>query len=136
MRTIIWQAAANRCNDQIEFFNLASVPCSEDCTPAGRDLQMQKIECTAYMHQLCREYGQEPDGCEFFIIENRHEFGIYYEVGIFYIPAGEEESQSEDFALKCEQGPEYWDQLAKQELKNAGHPKFQDAKILQMKVAV
>ena len=134
-----FQRAATAASDQLEFFSLASVPTDEDCTPAGSDHDLQKIECSAYIRQLVRTIGPPPAGAEFFILENFHDFGTYYEAGIWYIPESEDEqghdieSASYEYALKCEQGPEYWDEQAKKELIQSGYFKYTGAKVIQMK---
>ena len=139
---INWNVAAKKCNTngQVEFFSLACTPTDETCTQAGQDLESQIKECTALINQLIRAAGQSDPGVEFFIIENTgHDFGIYYEAGIFYIPTPEdqeEENGSEIYAMVIEQNiPEKWDAEALQELKTAGHPAYQPAKIIQMKAA-
>lgn len=138
MRTLTFQRASALClTTSIEFFHLASVPSAEDCTQAGADDELQTMECAAYINLLRRTLGNEPAGCEFFIIENNHEFGTYFEAGIFYpIPEDEdnqEQSAGLNYALQCEQGPEYWDQQAKRELIQSGYFKYVGAKIIQMR---
>jgi hypothetical protein len=122
-----------------EFFNLAPTPNDEECTPVGQDEQSQIKECTALINQLIRKAGKPDEGAEFFIVENHHEIGTYYEAGIFYIPSpemSEEESESEIYAMVIEQNiPDKWDAEALQELRNAGHPKYQAAKVVRMKAA-
>lgn len=142
-KKINWKHAANRCSDQIEFFNLASTPHDENCTPAGQDEESQIKECTALINQLIRSAGKPDEGAEFFIIENTgHDFGTYYEAGIFYKPQtteqaeADEDSQSENYALVIESNiPDKWDAEALKELREAGHPAYQQAKVIRMKAA-
>lgn len=140
-KVINWKQAANKCNGEVEFLNLASTPHDEICTPAGQDLESQILECTALINQLIRSAGQPDTGAEFFIIENTgHDFGIYYEAGIFYQPTPDtdeaEESQSEIYAMVIEQNiPDTWDEEALQELRASGHTMYQPAKVIKMKAA-
>lgn len=142
-KVINWNNAAKKCSysNEIEFLSLASTPHNEECTPAGKDLESQILECTALINQLIRSAGQPDPGAEFFIIENTgHDFGIYYEAGIFYQPTPDtdeaEESQSEIYAMIIEQNiPEQWDNEAKEELRKAGHPAHQPGKVVKMKAA-
>lgn len=141
---INWSRAATRCNfnltESIEFLSLVSTPHDEICTQAGHDEDLQIMECTALINQLIRGAGQPDPGAEFFIIENTgHEFGPYYEAGIFYVPTPEdqeEENGSEIYAMVIEQNiPDKWDSEALQELKKAGHPNYQPAKVIRLKTA-
>lgn len=141
-KVINWNNAAKKCNNSeaIEFLNIASTPHDEICTPAGQDFESQIKECTALINQLIRAAGKPDEGAEFFIIENTgHDFGIYYEAGIFYIPTPEdqeEENGSEIYAMVIEQNiPDKWDAEALQELREAGHPAHQPAKVVRMKAA-
>lgn len=138
---INWNRAANRRSQ--EFFTLASTPHDESCTQAGEALEQQIMECTALINQLIRQHGPAPEGAEYFIVENTgHDFGIYYEAGIFYREATEQEqdndqeSPSEEYAGDVENGiPDNWDDAAKEELRQAGHPAYQPAKIIRMNAA-
>lgn len=145
---INWNKAAAKASDQLEFFPLACTPHEEECTPAGNDDKnndKQQMECTALINQLKR-ISPPPQDAEFFIIENTgHEFGTYYEAGIFFIPTPEAEteeetdqpqSDSENYAMIIEGNiPDKWDAEALQELREAGHPNFQPAKIVKMNAA-
>lgn len=146
---INWNRAAGRASDQLEFFPLACTPHEEECTPAGYDLEnnrTQQIECKALINQLIRKAGPAPEGAQYFIIENTgHEFGTYYEAGIFYVPTPEpqteeetdqSQSDSENYAMIVEQNiPDKWDAEAFKELREAGHPNYQPAKVIKLKVA-
>ena len=142
-KVINWNDAAKKCNysEEIEFLPLSCTPHNEECTPAGKDMESQILECTALINQLIRSAGQPDPGAEFFIIENTgHDFGIYYEAGIFYQPTPDtdeaEESQSEIYAMVIEQNiPDKWDAEALKELREAGHPTHQPAKVIKMKAA-
>jgi len=140
-RIINFNNAATRRN--FDFFSLAPTPHEETCTPAGESPENQVKECTALINQMIREIGKEPEDAEFFIIANTsHEFGIYYEVGIFYKEQTEKQEEDDEetpgmiYAQKAESSIPYrWDETAKQELREAGHPAYQAAKIIKMKAA-
>lgn len=140
---INFNRAAAKAGEEIEFFSLASTPHEEKCTQAGQDENLQIMECTALINQLIRAAGKPDEGAEFFIIENTgHDFGTYYEVGIFYKPQtteqaeADEDSQSEIYALVIESNiPDKWDAEALKELREAGHPAYQTAKVIRMKAA-
>lgn len=133
------QADRKRFLTGLEFLFIGSVPHEEQCTQAGyEDLKNGEIECEVLINQLRRINGQEPEGCEFFILENHHDFGIYHEAAIFYKEIDEEqeeESESEIYALGCEDIPEAWDMEAKQELRDKGHTQYQPAKVIRLKIA-
>lgn len=92
-------------------------PACEDCAQAGELDYPSKArkECLAFIHQLKRQFGQEPDGARLFIKSNSHDFGIYYEVECYFddsIP------ESMDYAFRLEtESPEKWDKEAMKELK-------------------
>ena len=145
---INWNKAAAKSSlfENLEFFSLASTPHEEECTPAGYEEvnnKSQIIECTALINQLIRGAGKPDEGEQFFIIENTgHDFGTYYEAGIFYQPQtpeqeeADEDSGSEIYAMVIEQNiPDKWDAEALQELRKAGHQAHQPAKVVKIKVA-
>lgn len=126
MEKISWDRAARRCSDKLEFFSLSSSPHDEECTQAGQDTSDMKLECKALANQLIRLHGAVPEGAEFFLCRNDHEFGTYYELGIFFELSEEDETPSQQFAEKCEMGiPDNWDAEAISEMKEAGHSKYQ-----------
>lgn len=134
------RAASRRSQD---FFTLAPTPHDEKCTQAGEAPEQQIQECTALINQLIRQHGPAPEGAEFFIVKNTgHDFGTYYEAGIFYtepndmLEEDEEEAPCLLYAQNIENGiPDNWDDAAKEELREAGHPAYQPAKVIQMKAA-
>jgi len=127
-----WDACSRRCNDRRDFFSLAPTPHDEECTQAGQDIQDNIKECAALIGQLIRVHGEPPEGAEFILIRNDHEFGTYYEAGIFYMEPkependwDEQESPSMEYAQKCESGiPDKWDAEALAELVEVGHTKY------------
>ena len=124
------------------------IPIMEIIMPLGFTLDKIIAECTALINQLIREQGPAPEGAQYFIVENTgHDFGVYYEAGIFYQQVQEpyffdieteEEPQtpSEIYALNLESNiPDKWDSEALQELRKAGHPAHQPAKVVKMNAA-
>ena len=156
MQTLTLNQADRSRNDKREFIFIGCTPNDEICTMAGYEAQALKngqIECKALINQLRRIYGTEPEGCQFFILENHHEFGIYHEAAIYFNITDEnnrqflidngcdiqdiepEENKSEIYAYECEQLPDKWDNEALNELRNEGHSQHQPAKVIKMKAA-
>jgi len=133
IQKLSWDACSRRCNDRRDFFSLACTPHDEECTQAGGEVSDMLIECRALINQLIRVNGEPPPGAEFILVKNDHEFGTYYEVGIFFDMLTEEEMEesdkdetpSQEYAQKCEMGiPSTWDKEALTEIKEAGHTKY------------
>lgn len=131
MRRLSYERAINIVSERKDFLVLACTPHDEVCQPAGENIKDQIIDCVALKNQLLRIYPDIPEEAKYFILQNNHEFGTYYELGIFYRPTTQEEedadneSPSELYALKCEMGiPDKWDALAIEELTKEGHCSF------------
>lgn len=140
MRTLTLNQADKYRTNEREFIFIGCTPHDEYCTQAGANAEDSIIECKALANQLRRIYGREPEGCEFFILHNFHEFGEYYEAAIFFNCSDPDETDETDetditfdYASKCELIPDKWDTEALQELRLAGHSKYQPAKVIQMK---
>lgn len=112
-----------------DYIALASTPTEETCTQAGKDEDLQILECTALINQLTRIHGTPPPGAKFFIIRNNHDAGTYYEAAIMYT-----EEVDIDYLNDVENLPELWDASALDELRTAEHPAY-TAKIIQFKAA-
>ena len=108
-KILSFDQAARRTSDTLEFLTLAPTPHNETCTAAGDSHEDGIKECIALINQLQRIHGQAPAGAEFFVVRNYHEFGTYFEAGIFY--------------------------EVLQELREMQHSKYQPAKIIQLKRA-
>ena len=99
-----------------DYINIGPSPYGEDCAQVGEDNYRTKArrECVAYVNQLRRVHGAEPEGAQLVVKSFPHDFGSYYEVCCYYdegFPA------SVDYAFKCEgESPEQWDDEAKAEL--------------------
>lgn len=97
--------------------DLGSSPSHEDCAQVGSEgyAQRARRECRAYIAQLRRRYGEEPDGARLSVKSNPHDFGTYYSAVCYF--DGDNESAA-DYAYRCEAGMETWDAEAIQELSN------------------
>jgi hypothetical protein len=99
-----------------DFIDVGSSPTGEDCAALGTDsyYEQARRECRAYINQLRRVFGNEPEGARLSIKSNAHDFGTYLSVSCSYddsLPA------SLDYAFRCEnESPEHWDHQARQEL--------------------
>lgn len=156
-KILSFDQAARRTSGTLEFLTLAPTPHNETCTAAGESHEDGIKECIALINQLQRIHGQAPAGAEFFVVRNYHEFGTYFEAGIFYEvlqeptqydidnetevfykqwDADKDETESQEYAMKIETGiPDNWDAEALQELREMQHSQYQPAKIIQLKRA-
>jgi len=99
-----------------ERLDIGSAPYGEDCAQVGSSgYQFRaRLECRAYLHQLIRMFGEPPAGCSLIIRSYPHDFGSYYSVEAGYRC---DDEQAAEYAFRCEgEGPELWDDEAKQEL--------------------
>lgn len=107
----------------MEDLTIGPTPSGESCAQVGTPdyAKQARKECTAFINQLRRLFGEEPDGARLRIKSNPHDYGSYYEVTVQYDP---EEAAALAYALKCErEAPEEWDDLARTELKAAAPAK-------------
>jgi hypothetical protein len=96
--------------------DMGSAPTYEDCAQVGSDGYHDRArrECRAYIGQLRRMFGDEPDGARLSVKSNPHDFGTYLSVVCYYDPAIR---TSVDYAFRCEgKIPEEWDAQARREL--------------------
>jgi hypothetical protein len=95
--------------------DLGSSPSHEDCAQVGSDEYAMRArrECRAYINQLRRLFGEEPDGARFSVKSNPHDFGSYYSVVCYF--DGDNQAAA-DYAYRCEAGTDTWDAEAIQEL--------------------
>jgi hypothetical protein len=65
-----------------DFIDVGASPTFEECAPVGRDgyWERSQREFRAYINQLRRHFGPEPEGTRFSIKSNPHDFGIYLSV--------------------------------------------------------
>jgi hypothetical protein len=95
---------------------VGSSPPEETCAQVGSDdyYTRARRECTAYIEQLRRALGREPDGARLSIKSCPHDFGDYLEVVCHF---ESDKPDSVDYALRCESdGPPRWDGQALLEL--------------------
>lgn len=98
------------------YVNIGSTPADEECVQVGSPdySHRSRKECTAYIHQLRRQFGPEPDGALLTTKSFAHDFGTYREVVCYY---DENIAESVEYAFKVENGsPARWDEEAEQEL--------------------
>ena len=99
----------------MDYIYVGSTPYEEDCAQVGTSgyLQEARKECTAYINQLTRVYGEPPGDTHYRIKAESHDFGTYFEVVIYYNDSVTEEV---DYAYQVEAGCAEWDEQAKKEL--------------------
>ena len=103
----------------MDYIEIASGPAYEKVEQAnvpGSNYQRMRAECRAFIGQLRRELGQEPEGASLqvkFFADGNHG---YYEVVCYF---ESDKKLSVDYAFRCEaKSPGYWDEDAKCELAN------------------
>jgi hypothetical protein len=96
-----------------DYLTLGPTPCDEECAQVGTAdyAEKSRIESSAYIAQLRRQFG-EPPGLSFFKVKRfPHEFGSYHEVVIAF---DDENEEAVDFAYRVENNlPATWDETAK-----------------------
>lgn len=101
-----------------DYVEIGSVPSGEDCQQVGTDnydVNEAKRECKIFLNQLRRQLGDEPMTAQLKIAGNPHDFGNYYEVRCVF---DDNDEEGMEYAFKCEnEMPEFWDDIAKKELK-------------------
>ena len=99
-----------------DFIDVGCAPACEDCAQVGSADYHQRArrECRAYINQLRRIFGPEPEGAHLSVRSNPHDFGTYLSVTCSY---DETRAASVDYAFRCEsKSPEEWDEQAREEL--------------------
>ena len=99
-----------------EWIDIGATPPMEDCAQVGSDGYMERArrECRAYLAQLRRSLGEEPDGAGLAVKSHAHDFGTYLTV-VCYYDSGKQAAL--EYAFRCEsKGPEEWDEAARREL--------------------
>lgn len=106
--------------DTFEF--CTTTPHNEKCVQIGNPnyLNLSLIEARTLENQLIRIHGNPPGNSVFKITSNPHDFGMYHDLVIVF---REEDDEEVNYMLKIERGiPNYWDEIAKQELVKANYP--------------
>jgi hypothetical protein len=97
-----------------DYISIGPSPCDEDCAQAGTSGYHEQAmkECKAYLHQIRREFGEEPVGARLAVKPFPHDFGTYYEVVCYF----EDSEEAAEYAFKCECPAPTWDEEALKEL--------------------
>jgi hypothetical protein len=95
-----------------------TTPPDEICAQVGSReydyVERARREARAYIGQLRRMFGEEPDGARLGIKSHPHDFGTYYTVVCHFDPAN---PAAEAYALRCDnEAPRCWDEAALREL--------------------
>lgn len=93
----------------IDFFYIGPCPASEHCAQIGVTEgaeRLNRIECEAYIEALRKVYGPEPENAHYRIKFERHDFGRYCEVCI-YFDVNDPEALA--YASRAEFGLDTWD---------------------------
>lgn len=99
-----------------DYLSIGSTPCDEPCAQVGSENYSTEMrrESAAFIAQLRRQLGPEPEGASLRVKSFPHDYGSYHEVVCYFddqLPA------SVEYAFKCEaEAPANWDDQAKQEL--------------------
>ena len=99
-----------------DFIDVGCAPTHEDCAQVGTDdyYHRARRECRAYIGQLRRLLGEEPEGARLSVRNNPHDFGAYLSVLCYY---DANIQGAIDYAFRCEsEGPDEWDDQARREL--------------------
>lgn len=99
-----------------DYLSIGATPCGEDCAQVGSNNYSARVkrECAAFINQLRRQFGPEPEFASLRIKAFSHDFGTYYEVVCYF---NDEDSKSVDYAFDIENNsPELWDEQAREEL--------------------
>jgi hypothetical protein len=69
-----------------DFIDVGSSPPGETCAQVGSDgyHDLARKECRAYIAQLRRVFGSEPEGAGLTVKSNPHDFGTYLSVICYY----------------------------------------------------
>jgi hypothetical protein len=96
--------------------SLGPTPYAESCAQVGADDYSARArkECKAFINQLRRLFGPEPEGARLAISSNPHDFGSYLDVVCKFNDLNE---KATEYAYKLEANtPEEWDAEAREEL--------------------
>ena len=103
-----------------DFVYIGSTPADEPCQQVGMpsyDSALARRECRAFINQLRRVFGPEPEGAELRTKLERHDFGSYPEVVCAY---DDDNAAAAEYAYRCEgDSPVNWDLPAVIELQPA-----------------
>ncbi|HTF18290.1 MAG TPA: hypothetical protein VK658_09480 [Chryseolinea sp.] len=96
-----------------------TTPYDEACAQIGSEDYMKyaKLEAHAYIRQLTRTFGTNPEGTRFVLAHNPHDFGTYIAIRFFY---DDEDENHLLYMAPMEGGCAEWDATALSELKRNG----------------
>ena len=106
----------------LDSVSLGPTPPGEDCAQVGTDdyYKWTKIEIRAYAKQIQRLFPDMPPNVRLKISSNPHDFGTYHELEVVF---NSNDEDAMNYAFDMENNtPEYWDELAKEELRSQGYP--------------
>ncbi len=107
-----------------DYYDLCmTTPTEEKCAQVGEEnyLPNARLEIKAYVCQLMRMFGTNPDGTRFKTIRCHHDFGDYLDIRFYYDNQIQEHMK---YLEKLECGPSHWDEEAKSELFANGYTKL------------
>jgi hypothetical protein len=99
-----------------DYLTIGSAPAEEECAKVGESDYGNRArkECRAYIRQLRREFGNEPEGASLVTRFFPHDFGTYLEVVCYY---EDDVPESVEYAYRLErESPANWDTQAVTEL--------------------
>lgn len=99
---------------------IGPAPCDEECAQLGSDdyVARANVEMRAFIHQLRRVHGKEPEGARLHVVWTPHDFGTYGSISCTF---DDTKVGACDYALRCEgEMPERWDEEAHNELGERG----------------
>ena len=65
--------------------DLGGAPANEDCAQLGHTSdfeRLNRLEVATYRAAIIARFGPPPDGCALLTLTNRHDFGVYYTLGL------------------------------------------------------
>ena len=99
-----------------DYVCIGCTPAEETCSQVGTDDYPHQSykECRAYVHQLRRMFGPEPEEASIAVKSFPHDFGTYREVVVWY---DDRDEASTEYAYRVErESPAQWDREAEMEL--------------------
>jgi len=103
-----------------DYLNIGPTPASEECQQLGPNYNNRKAraEMAAFINQIRRELGPEPEGARLAVKSFPHDYGTYSEVVCWF---DDTLPDSVDYAFKCEGDiRDTWDDKAIIELAKHG----------------
>ena len=100
-----------------EVLEYGSAPYGEDCVQVNSNadyMPAMRKEARVYARQLLRKFPELNEKGRLHIKSNSHDFGSYIEVSFSF---NDEDDSATELAYKVDSNlPEFWDDIAKQEL--------------------